>query len=136
VVLVTFPTEQEHHDAVVLALTDAAAAPYDYHEKVPRDVTGYTLVGVTDRFGGNLRLTGQVGVRAVRVTCRYVGLTPDNVREIRSRGESALREQSIAVGAHESTPIQFETAEPIDEDGSVASGQKWYSALSAYTYTV
>lgn len=135
-VLVTFPTEQQHHDAVTAALTAVNARPYDYNDVIPTGTSGYTLVAVTDRFGGNLRLTGQVGVRAVRVTCRYVGTTPDNVRELRRRGESALREKSLTVGGFESTPIQFETAEVVAPDGDATSGGQWFSALSAYTYSV
>lgn len=132
----TFPTEQEHYDAVVAALDALSANPYGYEDTVPSSVSGYTLPAVSDRVGGALRLTGQVGIRAVRVTCRYVGRTPDNVREMRKRGEAALREQSITVAGYESTPIQFETAEQVAPDGDLERSGQWYSALSAYTYSV
>lgn len=130
----TFPSEQQHFDAVLAALAAANARPYDYDDK-PSE-TSYSLVSVGDRFGGVMRVTGRTGTRSVRVTVRAVAKTPDAAREIRRRADTALREQRVTVGGYISTPIQFETAEPVGPDGDAAISGSWFSALSSYTYTV
>ena len=133
-VLVTFPTEQEHFDAVVQVLTDADANPHDYDETVTDD--GYTLVSVSDRFGGTPRMSGDIGIRLARVTLLAVGITADNVREIRQRFDSALREKRLTIAGRETTPIQFETSEPVGPDGDIFTTGQWYSARSQYTYEI
>lgn len=132
----TFPTEKEHYDAVVAALTAANAQPYDYGAAIPSTVSAYTLVGVSDRFGGVQRSTGQIGTRSARITVRAVGKTTGNVREMRRRFDAALREQRLTVAGYISTPIAFETATEVGQDGDIATTGTWYSALSSYTYTV
>lgn len=132
----TFPSEQEHFDAVVAALTAAQARPYDYDTLPPTSVTAYTLVTVTDRFGGVQRATSQIGTRGVRVTVRAVGITADNAREMRKRADAALREQRLTVAGFTSTPIAFETSDPVAQDGDLRTTGVWYSGLSLYTYTV
>ena len=133
-VLVTFPTEQEHFDAVVQVLTDADANPHDYDES-PTE-SGYTLVSISDRFGGTPRMTGQVGIRLARVVLLAVGTTAENVREIRERFDGALREQRLTIAGRETTPIQFETSEPVGPDGDIFTTGQWYSARSQYTYEI
>lgn len=130
----TFPSEQEHFDAVKAALTAAQARPYDYDDS-PTEAA-YTLLTVSDRFGGIPRATSQSGTRSARISVRAVGKTADNAREMRRRFDAALREQRITVGAFQSTPIAFETADAVGPDGDVLSTGGWYSALSTYTYTV
>lgn len=130
----TFPTEQQHFDAVRAVLDAAGARPYDYDES-PIEAD-YTRMTVTDRYGGVPHMSGQIGVRLARITVLAVGSKASNVREIRRRADAALREQSIAVGSHKTTPIQFETAEPVSPDGGELSTGSWYSAASTYTYEV
>ena len=130
----TFPTEQEHFDAVVQVLTDADANPHDYDETVTDD--GYTLVSVSDRFGGTPRMSGDIGIRLARVTLLAVGITADNVREIRQRFDSALREKRLTIAGRETTPIQFETSEPVGPDGDIVTTGQWFSARSQYTYEI
>lgn len=132
----TFPSEQEHFDAVMAVLEAAQARPYDYDTTPPTGVSGYTLVTVSDRFGGAQRLTSQIGTRGVRIAVRAVGITADNAREMRRRFDVALRERQITVDGLPSTPIAFETADAVAQDGDVRTTGTWYSALSTYTYTV
>lgn len=132
----TFPSEQEHFDAAKTALTAATARPYDYDDKIPHSVTAYNLLAVSERFGGNQRLTSQIGTRSVRVTVRSVGSSADDVREMRKRADTALRENRLTVAGFVSTPIAFETAEMVGPDGDILNAGKWLSALSSYTYTV
>lgn len=132
----SFPSEQEHFDAVVAALTAANARPYDYDSLPASTVTSYTLVTVSDRFGGTPRMTAQIGTRGVRVTVRAVGITADNAREMRKRADAALREQRLAIDGFTSTPIQFETADPVAQDGDIKTTGTWYSGLSIYTYAI
>lgn len=132
----SFPSEQQHFDAVKALLAAVDARPYDYDEKVPPTKDAYSLLSVADRFGGVLRNSGQVGTRGVRISVRYVGISADNVREMRRRGDGALREQSVTVAGRASTPIQFETAESVSQDGDVPVTKSWWSALTTYTYVV
>lgn len=132
----SFPSEQEHFDAVMAVLMAAQARPYDYDTLPASAVTAYTLVTVTDRFGGAPRMTAQIGTRGVRVTVRAVGITADNAREMRKRADAALREQRVVVGDFTSTPIAFETSDPVAQDGDLRTAGVWYSGLSLYTYTV
>lgn len=132
----TFPSEQEHFNAVMAVLNAAQARPYDYDTLPASTVTAYTLVTVTDRFGGVVRNDGRIGTRGVRVTVRAVGITADNAREMRRRADEALREQRLTVGGFTSTPIAFESSDPVAQDGDLRTTGVWYSGLSLYTYTV
>lgn len=132
----TFPSEQEHFDAVMAALTAAQARPHDYDTPPASTVTAYTLVTVSGRFGGVPRNDSRIGTRGVRVTVRAVGSTADNAREMRRRTDGALREQRLAIGDFTTTPIAFETADPVAPDGDIKTTGAWFSALSLYTYTV
>jgi hypothetical protein len=131
---VTFPTDQEHHDAVFAALVATDARPYDYGMTVSD--ANYNLVTVSPRFGGELRVGGVGGTRAVRVTVLSVGKTAENVNEMRRRADLALREQTLTVAGFPSSPIQFETGDPVGPDGDLAGAGAWFSAITSWTYAV
>lgn len=132
----TFPSDQEHYDAVTAALALVDARPYDYDADIPKSLSAYNLVTVSDRFGGVPRTTGQIGTRSVRITVRSVGKDAHNVREMRRRVDLALREKRLAVAGHVSTPIAFEAADVPAPDGDQLVGGKWVTALASFTYTV
>lgn len=132
----TFPTDQEHYDAVTAALAAVDARPYDYDATVPSSLSAYNLVAVSDRFGGVPRTTGQIGTRSVRVSVRSVGKDAANVREMRRRVDLALREKRISVAGHVSTLIAFESADAPARDGDQLVAGKWVTALASFTYTV
>lgn len=137
-----FPSEAEWFAAVKAALTVDNAKPYDYGVTIPSSVTAYNLVSVTDRFGGEQRLTGQVGTRAVRITIRAVGKAVDarnplnNAREMRRRHDACLRENRLTVAGRVTRLVQFETAEAIAQDGDVLTTGSWYSGLTTYTCSI
>lgn len=128
----SFPSEQEHFDAVEAALNVANARPRDYNNTVTEDCN---LLAVADRFGGVRRMSSEIGTRSVRITVVAVGRTPDNAREMRRRHDK-LRGQRLTIGGRLSTPIEFESAEPVGPDGDLLGTGSWFSAMSRYTYTV
>lgn len=140
--MVTFPTEAQWATAVKAALTAVNAAPHDYGMTIPASVTAYNLVTVTDRFGGVARMNGRIGTRGVRITIVSLGLavnpaTPlNNAREMRRRHDLALRGQRLTVAGFVTTPIQFETADPIDQDGDPVTAGAWFSGLTHYTAVI
>lgn len=133
-VLVSFPSDQEHSDAVEAALTAVDARPHGYGEPVSE--ADYTLFAVTPRFGGEERAGGVVGTRGYRITILSVGRFASDVNEMRRRGDLALREQMLTVAGFTTSPIQFESSNPVAPDGEPDSLGQWLSAQSSYTYTV
>lgn len=129
----SFPSEQEHFDVVKAALTAAGARPYDYDDD-PTE-SAYNLLAVADRFGGAQRMTSEIGTRSVYVTLEAIGTSADNAREMRRRHDLALRDKRLTIGAHVSTPVHFESADPV-RPSKDTTGTEWFVAQSVYTYTV
>lgn len=118
--------------AVIAALSAVSAAPYDLDDikALASPPAQYTEVTVSRRFGGQNRATGSTGRVGWRITTRTVAKTVSNAREMRKRAETALLYARLTVGGDETTPIQFEGAEPIgDDDG-------WWSGLTTWTYAI
>ena len=118
-------SEEQHATAVIAALSELNAEPYDLDE-VPSDATSYNEVTVSRRVGGQVRGESPT-TTLMRVTVRAVAKTVSNAREMRRRAQ-LLEGTTVVVVGVSSTPIQFETAETIGEDDG------WYSGLSTYTY--
>ncbi|MDF1603397.1 hypothetical protein [Nocardioides sp. YIM 152315] len=129
----TFPSLQEHFDAVEALLTAANAVPTDLDQAPTTDCNQFT---VADRFGGVRRMTGQIGTRSVRVVVKALGQTADNAREMQRLHDAALRGVRVTVGAYRSTPIQFESGDAVAPDGDLLTTGAWFSASSTYTFTV
>lgn len=129
----TFPTIQEHFDAVKALLTAADAVPRDLDQAPTEDCNQFT---VADRFGGVARMTAEIGTRSVRIVVKALGTDAENAREMQSRHDAALRDQRITFAAHISTPIAFEAGDPVSPDGDLLTTGAWFSATSTYTYTV
>lgn len=135
-VLVIFPSEEEHAAAVIGALAVAGANPYDLDD-VARAISDgtlpayYTEVTVSPRYLGRPDRAGvSSDFRGVRVTTRAVAQTVSNAREMRRRADGALNEKTLTVAGFVSSPVEFETGESIGEDDG------WYSGLTAWTYAV
>lgn len=120
-------SDEEVATALKTLLT--AARPYDLDD-VPASALDYTEFGLTRRYGGNPRSTTESGVVGYRITTRAVGKTVSNAREMRKRQHAALEDQRVTVGGETSTPIKFETAEEIQQDG------EFYTGLTAWTFAL
>lgn len=129
----SFPTIQEHFDAVEALLTAANARPRDLDQAPTEDCNQFT---VADRFGGVTRMSGDIGTRSVRVVVKALGRSADNAREMQRRHDAALRNQRLTFTAHLSTPVAFEAGDPVSPDGDLLTTGAWFSATSTYIYTV
>jgi hypothetical protein len=131
VVLVT-TSEEQHAAAIIAALTTASAAPYDLDDAKALTAipVGYTEVMVSPRNGAPNRNPGSTGRRGWRISTRQIGTTVSNAREMRKRTHTALEYVRLTVGGDQTTPIQFEGAEPIGEDDG------YWSGLETWTYAI
>lgn len=121
-------SESSHSTAVRAALTDAGAAPYDLG-KVPGTTgnagtlpTWYTETSVMRRFGGNPRSDSRSGVKGYRITTRAVANSAANARNVRDKQHTALEGVVLTVDGKQTTPIEFESADPIAADDGLFSG--------------
>ena len=121
-------TEEQVAAAVIARLSSFNAAPYDLDD-IPTPLPAYyNEVTVSRRFGGVMR--GERPTTTLyRLTVRAVAKTVSNAREMRRRGEQ-IEGTTITVDGVESTPVQFETSQPIGPDDG------WYSGLTSYTFAV
>ena len=121
-------SEEANAQAVVAALSALSAEPLELDDVPTPPPAFYTEVTVTRRFGGVVR--GETpSTTLYRITTRAVAQTVTNAREMRRRA-ALIEGTSIAVGGVHSTPIQFETDEPIGPDSG------WYSGLTSWTYAI
>ena len=127
-----FPSLQDHFDAIEALLTAADARPADLDQAPTDDCNQFT---VADRVSGAVRMSGDVGIRSVRVVVKALGQTTDNAREMQRRHDS-LRGKRLTFGTRTSTPIQFESGDPVSPDGDLLITGAWFSAVSTYTYEV
>lgn len=123
---------QEQHATAVLAALNAALAPkqaYEYDTLPTTRPAEYVEATVSRRFGGESRLSAQKGTTGWRVTTRAVAQTVSNARLLAQKATQALEDVSLTVDGKSTTPIQFETEDPIGPDDG------WYSGLVTWTYT-
>ena len=123
-------TEEEQAAAVIAALNAAGAFAFDVDEMPGKLPAQFTQVTISQRFGGNPRQTTRSGVTGWRITTRQVGKSVSNARELRKRTHQALEQAVLAVAGETSTPVAFETADPIGADDG------WYSGLETWTYVI
>ena len=122
-------TEEEQATAIIAALNAAEANPFDYDD-IDRDnpPEQYTEVTVSRRYGGTDRNDSTTGRVGWRITTRAVATTVSNAREMRNRTVAALLYKRVTVGGELTTPIQFESEDPIAPDDGMFSG------LCTWTY--
>lgn len=81
--------------------------------------------GETPRFVGR---TGRTGWRVVTRPCSSVSMA--NVSRMQAEVADALDGTNLLVGSEYSTPVVFETADPVTAD------ENWLSAPTAWTYAL
>lgn len=122
-------TEQQVSDAVVAFLNATGAHAFDLQDvpALPPDL--YTEVTVTRRFGGTQRASGVREGVLWRVTTRQVARRLANAQTLRAKS-AAMENVSLDVAGMTSTPVEFETSEPIGPDDGFFSGlESWTFAL-------
>lgn len=123
------PNEQAHSDAVVALLTTLGALPYDLGDIPATPPERYTEVTVTRRFGGEQRFSGLRDGQLFRITARQVAKVYQNAQNLRAKS-AAIEGVTLTVGGQTTTPIEFESADPIGTDDG------WYSGLETWTYAL
>ena len=131
----SFPTEDQHATAVLAALnavltTGRKAYDSDTLRAMAALPADYVEVTVSRRFGGEERNDGYIGTEGYRITTRVVGKFVANGRDMRDKVRTALAFKMLTVGSLTTTPIAFETEDPIGDDEG-----RW-SGLTAWTYQV
>lgn len=125
-------TEEQHALAVIAALNAANAAAYDIDDLKGMTTlpAQYTEVTISRRFGAPNRNNGSTGRSGWRVTARTVAKTVSNAREMRKRARAGLEFARLTVDGAQSTPVQFESEDPIGDDDGL------YSGLTTYVYAI
>jgi hypothetical protein len=123
------PNEQAHSDAVVALLNTLGASAYDLGDVPKTTASLYTEVTVTRRFGGEQRGSGEREGQLFRITARQVAKVYQNAQNLRAKS-AGLEGATLTVGGETTTPIEFETADPIAPDDG------WFSGLETYTYRI
>jgi len=89
----------------------------------------YNEVSVTRRYGGNRRGDATPTTTLYRVFVRSVGQSVTNAMEMR-RLAGLLENASLTVVGEVTTPLDFETSEPVGLDDG------WYSGTLQLTYAL
>lgn len=103
---------------------------YDYDDVPTVLPEMYVLISLSRRFGGQSRLDGTTALGGWRLTTLAVGHTIDEARFIRDASARALSNARLTVTGLLSTPVTFETEQPLVPDDG------WYSGLTAWTYAL
>lgn len=126
---------EQTHATAVLALLNAAlpstVRAYDSDDVPDTLPSKYVEVAVSRRFGGNLRASATTDASGWRVLTRVVDQTSvSNARLTANTVRTALEFARLSIGGKKSTPVRFETADPIAPDSG------WWSGLTAWTYAL
>lgn len=122
------PNEQAHSDAVVAAFSALGAIAYDLGD-VPSSAAHYTEITVTRRFGGEQRGSGEREGQLFRITARQVAKVYQNAQNLRAKS-AGIEGAVLTVGGTTTTPVEFESADPIAPDDG------WFSGLETWTYRI
>ena len=115
----------------VLAKLNTSLAPKAAYEIDKAPTTGADFVSVTlsRRFGGNVR-GGQLSPSSWRLTVRTVGSDVQNARLLHENAQG-IENYVLIVGSESSTPVAFETEEPIGLD---EAQRLYWTGLRSYTF--
>jgi hypothetical protein len=124
-------TDEEVAAAFIARLSALGASPFDYDDLAAAATKpdNYTEVTVSRRFGGEQRYSGLRDGQLYRATARQVGKTVSNARNLRAKS-AGLEGVSLTVGSATTTPVEFESAEPIGPDDG------WFSGLETWTFAL
>ena len=124
-----------HWDAIKALLTATVGANvYDFGKVPGADgnkgtlPTTYVLLTVERRYAAPNN--GRSAVTGWRVSCRFVGTTSPNARDVGNWVTAALNEARLTIGGTQSTPITHESTTAVESDDGRFSG------LSNWTYAL
>lgn len=100
-------------------------------DKAPLTGGDYVAVSLSRRYGGNGRLNGTISPSGWRLVARAVGVGQQNAAVLLDMIAQALEDKTITVTGVTSTPIAFETEDPIAEDERDAD---LWSGMTQWTY--
>jgi hypothetical protein len=125
--------DQRAHATAIRTALNASITPdlaYDADDLPAIRPNRYVEVYLARRFIPANR-NGTSGITGWRLLARTVDKTSvDNAQLLQSKVNTALNEQSLVIGSGSTTPIQFESEEPIGPDDG------WYSGSTAWTYVL
>lgn len=112
----------------------ALATPRTAYEADDAPTAGgdYVSMALHRRFGGNERVGGGLSPSAWRLVLRAVGTGVPNARVLLAICSEAVEQQRITVAGVTSTPIQFESEDPIGQD---EYDLNLWSGMRTYTYS-
>lgn len=118
--------------AVLNARLGAMATPRQAYtaDKAPTTGGDYVILIVSRRFGGNGRLNGTISPSGWRLMTRAVGVGENNAAVLLDVSSQAFEDQILTVAGVTSTPIAFETEDPIAED---ERNSDLWSGLTSWT---
>lgn len=116
-------TEAEHSAAVIAFLDTLKAHPQSFGTALVNLPDSFTQVGVARRFGGQQRGSGVREGQLFRIVLRQVAKDFDNAETLRAKS-AGLENAVLTVGGDTTTPIEFESADPIGEDDGRYSGDE------------
>jgi hypothetical protein len=116
----------------VLAKLNTAIAPKVAYEldKAPTSGADFAEITLSRRFGGNER-GGRLSPSSWRLTVRAVGSTLANARLLHENAQ-AIEGFVLTVGSETSTPVLFETEEPIGLD---EAQRLYWTGLRSFTFS-
>lgn len=122
-----------HYTAILAALNAGLPAAHKaYRMGDPGIITdasaAYTEVIISRRHGGIARADSTLDSDLIRVMTRVVAKSADNAGVQQTKVRAALEYTALSIGGVTTTPIQFETEDPIAPDDG------WYSGATDWTY--
>lgn len=131
-------TPNQHTNAVIAAVEaklSALTAPwhaYDIDDVPAKRPSTYVVVVVSRRYvEGSSRLAGRKGLKGWRITVTAVSQRAGNARTAQRSATEALEDVRLTIDGVVASPIQFETEDPVSEEGT--SGD-WFTGYTSWTY--
>ena len=123
-------TAQQVATAILTKLNTALSPKVAYElDKAPTTGSDFVEITLSRRFAGNVR-GGQLSPSSWRLTVRTVGSTVPNARLLHENAQ-AIENYVLTVGSESSTPVAFETEEPIGLD---EAQRLYWTGLRSYTF--
>lgn len=127
-------TTRAQHAEAVLAVINAALPPtikaYETDDIPATRPAQYVEVILTRVFGGEPMLDGSTATSGWLIFTRFVAKTVSNAGVLQDRVTTALEDRVLVIGDRESTPVSFQTEEPIAPDSG------WYSGSAQWDYII
>lgn len=124
-------TAQQVATAVLAKLNSALTPRVAYElDKAPMTGADFAEITLSRRFGGNER-GGRLSPSSWRLTVRTVGSEVENARLLHEKAQ-AIEGYVLTVGSETSTPVLFETEEPIGPD---EAQRIYWTGLRSYTFS-